>query len=87
MDIVKIWFNDYDLITPIIIKKYNLNLPLQLEFLNNCNGKGELQILDEDKVYKFIEDMSLLDIVKEKSRVNIKKDDRSRLKWLINSFK
>lgn len=66
MEVVKIGFNDYDLITPIIIEKYDLDLPPQLEFLNNCKGKGDLQLLNLEEVFKFIEDMSMLDIISEK---------------------
>ncbi len=66
IDVAKIGFNDYDLITPIIIEKYDIDLPPQLDFLNNCKGKGTLQILNKDEVFKFIEDMSLIDIMNEK---------------------
>lgn len=71
MEVVKIGFNDYDLITPIIIQKYNLELPPQLQFLKDCKGDGELQLLSLDEVFKFIEEMALLNLLEEKSKVNI----------------
>lgn len=65
---VKLGYNDYDLITPILIKKYNLEVPKQIEGIINKNGEGTLSIFNESIVDKFIEEMSNLDLAKEKEK-------------------
>lgn len=66
MDAVKIGFNDYNLITPKLIKEYNLTIPEQIKDLINTEGVGELQLLDYSTIDSFIEDMSNFDLDKEK---------------------
>ena len=63
----KIGFNDYDLITPILISKYDLEIPEQIKGIISGKGEGELKLLKEDLVYQFIDEMSSVDLNKEKS--------------------
>ena len=70
MDAVKIGYNDYNLITPKLIKKYNLDIPYQIKDIISKEGIGNLQILDEDKVDEFINDMSNIDLYDEMKKYN-----------------
>ena len=65
MEAVKIGYNDYNLITPKLIKKYNLDIPYQIKDIISKEGIGNLQILDEVKVDEFINDMSNIDLYEE----------------------
>ena len=67
---IKIGVNDYNLITPIIISKYNLEVPDEIKDIISGEGIGSLEILNEDSVYKFIDDMANLDLFEEKKRWN-----------------
>ena len=67
---VKLGYNDYDLITPILIKKYNLEVPEQIEDIINKKGKGTFTIFNESTVDKFIEEMSNLNLDKEKEKAS-----------------
>ena len=68
MDAIKIGVNDYNLITPIVISKYNLEIPKQIKEIISNEGIGNLEILNEDSVYKFIDDMANLDLESEKKK-------------------
>ena len=72
---VKIGFNDYDLITPILISRYNLEIPEQIKDIVSRKGEGTLQLLDEDLVYRFIDEMAEVNLDEEKSKLtnNIKR--------------
>ena len=74
-DAVKIGFNDYDLITPILISRYNLEIPEQIKEIVSRKGEGTLQLLDEDLVYRFIDEMAEVNLDEEKSKLtnNIKR--------------
>ena len=63
---VTIGYNDYNIITPKLIEKYNLDIPFQIKDIILGKGQGELRILDEDIVDKFIDDMAKIDLYKEK---------------------
>ena len=63
---IKICYNDYDIITPILIDKYHLEIPKLAESFLTRKGSGNLVLLNEDNVYKFIDDMSNLDLIEEK---------------------
>ena len=63
---VTIGYNDYNIITPNLIEKYNLDIPFQIKDIILGKGQGELRILDEDIVDKFIDDMAKIDLYKEK---------------------
>ena len=65
-DAIKIGYNDYNLITPIIIEKYNLEVPDQIKDIMMQEGHGELEILDKEIVFKFIDDMASLNLEDEK---------------------
>ena len=69
MDAVKIGFNDYDLITPKLIKKYNLDIPEQIRDIIERKGEGKIQLLDESTIDKFIEEMSNINLYDEKNKV------------------
>ena len=66
---VKIAVNDYDLITPIIISKYNLEIPEQIKDIISEKGEGKLQFLDEELVYKFIDEMASQDLQDVKNKI------------------
>lgn len=68
MDAVKIGFNDYNLITPRLIKKYNLDVPEEIKEIISGEGIGEIKLLKEDIVDKFIEEMANLDLYSEKKK-------------------
>ena len=72
---VRIGFNDYDLITPILISRYNLEIPEQIKDIVSRKGEGTLQLLDEDLVYRFIDEMAEVNLDEEKSKLtnNIKR--------------
>ncbi len=67
-DAVKIGFNDYNLITPKLIKEYELEIPEQIKDMINGVGIGEIKLLDETTVDSFINEMSNLDLQKEKEK-------------------
>lgn len=69
MDAVKIGFNDYDLITPYLIKKYNLDIPERIKDIIVRKGEGKIQLLDETTVDKFIEEMANVDLHEEKEKM------------------
>ncbi len=69
MDVVKIGYNDYDLITPKLISKYNLEIPEQVKDILSRKGSGNIELLDETTVDRFIDEMSSLDLEEEKNRV------------------
>ena len=66
---VKIGYNDYDLITPKLISKYNLIIPDQIKNIISRKGIGEIKILKEDTVDEFIDNMSKIDLFKAKQEV------------------
>ena len=66
---VKIGYNDYDLITPKLISKYNLIIPDQIKSIISRKGIGEIKILKEDTVDEFIDNMSKIDLFKAKQEV------------------
>ena len=55
-------YADYNKITPKLIKKYDLTVPDEIKSIIFGNSEGELEILKEDRIYKFIGDMSNIDI-------------------------
>ena len=65
-DAIKVGYNDYNLITPILINKYGLEVPDQVKDMMLQEGQGELQILDLETVYQFIDEMSSLNLEDEK---------------------
>ena len=55
-------YADYNRITPRIIKKYNLEVPEEIREIISGFSDGELEIINEEQVYKFIKEMSQIDI-------------------------
>ena len=76
MDAVKIGFNDYDLITPKLISKYNLEIPDQIKDIISGKGEGEIKLLNEDMVDRFIDEMSSIDLDEEKNKLNTNKNSK-----------
>ena len=68
-DVVKIGYNDYDLITPMLIKKYDLKVPSQIKSMINGEGVGTLQILDENIIDSFINNMSNINLDEEMKKM------------------
>ena len=66
MDAVKLGYSDYDLITAKLIKKYNLNIPMEVKDLISMKEEGDLQIIDEVTVDNFINEMSNIDLYDRK---------------------
>lgn len=77
-EIVKIGFNDYDLITPFLINKFDITLPEQLQFLLSRKGEGKLRFLTEEGVLKFIDDVCSLDLEQEKEKFIIGNKEHKR---------
>lgn len=69
IEALKISYNDYNLITPKIIKKYNLEIPIEIKDLISEKGKGKIELLNEDIIDSFINEMSNLDLSKEKNKL------------------
>ncbi len=71
----KIGINDYNLITPILISKYNLEIPKEIESIIMGKGIGKMKLLDEKIIYKFIDQMAEVNLDDEKNKLisNIKK--------------
>ena len=69
MDAVKIGFNDYNLLTPKLIAKYNLEVPETIKDIISGKGEGEIQVLDETTVDQFISEMANLDLNLEKEKL------------------
>ena len=67
-DAVMMGYNDYSLITPILIKKYNLDVPEVARKYTDLKGTGEISFLKVDLVDKFISDMASLDLEEEKEK-------------------
>ncbi len=66
---IKIGYNDYNLITPKIISKYKLDIPEQIIEIISGKGEGKMELLDENLVYKFIDEMADLDLYNEKNKI------------------
>ena len=69
-EVIKIGYNDYDLITPYLIKKYELEIPDSIKNLLSNKGEGEIKLLKLDLIDSFIEDMSNMNIFEEIKKVN-----------------
>ena len=69
MDAVKIGFNDYNLLTPKLIAKYDLEVPEAIKDIISGKGEGEIQVLDEKTVDQFISEMANLDLNLEKEKL------------------
>lgn len=69
MDAVKIGFNDYNLLTPKLIAKYDLEVPETIKDIISGKGEGEIQVLDEKTVDQFISEMANLDLNLEKEKL------------------
>ena len=69
MEGVRIGYNDYDLITQKLIEKYKLTIPKEIEEKIDGKGHGTLQIIDEETVDRFINEMSNVDLEEEKKIV------------------
>ena len=61
-DAIKIGYNDYNIITPILIKKYNLKIPKEIREMVSHPGIGSIRILDLETVSRFIDEMSNTDL-------------------------
>ena len=68
-EVAKIGYNDYDLITPILIDKYQLEIPNQIKDIIEKKGVGKIKLLDEELVYRFIDEMSSLNLLEEKNKI------------------
>ena len=66
---VKIGYNDYNLITPILISKYNLEVPEVIKPMIMGKGEGQMQLLNEDLVYRFIDELSSVNLIEEKNKL------------------
>ncbi len=61
-------YNDYDVLNKTIIEKYNVKVLKEIEPYAKYK-QGEPQILKEDKIYKFIEEVSNLKLEEVKLKV------------------
>ena len=69
MDAVKMGYDDYDILTPKLIMKYNIEVPLLVEDVLKRKKEGELQLLDEDTIYNFIDEMANINLDEEKNKL------------------
>lgn len=68
-DAVKIGYNDYDLITPILVRKYDLTIPYEVKDFFLRQGVGEIRLLHEELVDRFIKEMSSKNLEDEKKNL------------------
>ena len=68
IDAVKIGFNDYNIITPKLIRKYDLIIPDEIKDIISNPGIGDIKLLNESTVDRFIDDMANLDLENERSK-------------------
>lgn len=61
-EIKKKGYEDYNRITPVLIKKYDLIVPDMIKDMISGHSEGQLELLSLEQVYKFIDDMSNIDI-------------------------
>ena len=66
---IKIGYNEYNIIIPKLIKKYNLEIPKKNKNLISEKGIGNLKILNESTIDKFIEDMSNINLENKKKEL------------------
>ena len=69
LEIRDIGYADYNRITSKLVKKYDLVIPEKIKWILNSHSEGELEILKEDQVYTFIEDMSNININNFKNNI------------------
>ena len=62
-------YNEYNLITPILIKKYKLNIPDSIKQIVMGKGEGKLEILKEEDVFEFIEKMANINLLEQKNKL------------------
>lgn len=55
-------YADYNRITPKLIEKYNLIIPESIIEIVSGHSDGELEIIKEEQVYKFINDIANINI-------------------------
>lgn len=72
-------YADYNRITPKLVKKYNLVIPESIREIVSGHSDGELEIINEEKVYKFIEDISNININEFKKEI-LKRTDKHHSK-------
>ena len=65
---IMLGYNDYCLITPILIERYDLEVPAVARKYTDLKGTGEIRFLKVEVVDKFIEDMASLDLEVEKEK-------------------
>lgn len=68
-DAVVVGTNDYDLLTPKLIKKYNLPIPSQIKDIISRKGEGNIKLLDEEAIDGFIIKMSDINFNEEKKKI------------------
>ena len=66
---IKVGYNEYNIITPILIKKYDLEIPKEIKDLISGKGIGNLKILNESTIDKFIEEMSNINLDNKKKEL------------------
>lgn len=62
-------YSDYNRITLKLIEKYDLIVPDVIKSIIFGDSEGELEILKEERIYKFIEDMSNININNFKNNI------------------
>ena len=62
-------YADYNRITSKLIEKYNLVIPESIKEIVSGYSDGELEIIQEEQVYKFIEDISNININEFKNNI------------------
>ena len=74
-------YNDYDVLNPILISKYNLEIIDKISYYMTSSKKGKLKILNEEELFEFIDKVSSVNL--EELIENIKSNE---IKYIINLF-
>ena len=82
---LKLWkesiYNDYDILNPILISKYNLEIIDRVSQYMTSSKKGKLKILNQEELFDFIDKVSSVNL--EKIAKDIKSNDNEHI---INLF-
>ena len=62
-------YNEYNIITPILIEKYNLVIPDIIKSIVLSEGKGELELLNVESTYDFVDRLAVVDLQEEKNKI------------------
>ena len=74
------------MITPILISKYDLEIPEEIRSIVIGKGEGHIKLLDENLVYRFIDEMADVNLEEEKNKLintSIKKWPNNKIAFVL----